>query len=63
MPLCYTYCQVPVIYNLSDKEAIEVVLNNGSTIKLDSLSLNDELSTKMFDRTGEIKNVNVFVVK
>ena len=32
--LCFTYCQVPVVYKISEKESIEVHFNNASSKKL-----------------------------
>ncbi|WP_339659687.1 hypothetical protein [uncultured Polaribacter sp.] len=61
--LSFTYCQVPIIYSLSNKNAIEVVLNNNEKIAFDSLILDNETSAKMFDRTNEIKYVKVSIIK
>jgi hypothetical protein len=61
--LCFTYCQVPVIYKLSNKNALNVIFNNGMEINFDSLSLNKEISKKMFERTGEVNRINVFIQK
>ena len=57
--LCFTYCQVPVIYKLSEKESIEVQMKNNTVEKLDSLSLDSGISRKIFERTGEVTQVVV----
>lgn len=61
--LCFTYCQVPVIYKLSDKNALNVVFNNGTENNFNSLSLDKDTSKKMFERTGEINRITVFIQK
>jgi hypothetical protein len=56
--LCFTYCQVPIIYKLSDKESIEIV-HSDTTMKLDNLVLSKVFSKKVFERTGEIDQIIV----
>ncbi len=58
--LCFTYCQVPVIYKLADKHGLELVLN-GSVSKSESLSLDRLTSQKIFDRTGDVARIVVHV--
>ena len=61
--LCYTYCQVPIIYNLSNEEKVEVVLNDDSIIIFNVLMLDSAISAKMFDRTNEINHITVSIIK
>jgi hypothetical protein len=61
--LCFTYCQVPIIYSLSDTNAVEVVFNNNSKVAFDTLSLDESTSTKMFDRSNEINHIKVSIIK
>ncbi|WP_245579257.1 hypothetical protein [Algoriphagus mannitolivorans] len=62
--LCFTYCQVPVIYELSDKNGIEVFYEGGiKTIQEGSLVLDSETSKKIFNRTGEVKKLLVHLSK
>ena len=61
--LCYTYCQVPIIYSLSKKIGIEVLFNDGSKTNFDSLTLDTETSTKMFNRTNKINHIKVSIIK
>ena len=51
---CFTYCQVPIIYKISNKNQINVVFNNENPQEFDSLEMNTEISNKLFNRTGEI---------
>jgi len=58
--LCFTYCQVPVIYKLADKNRLELVLN-GRVSKSESLSLDRSTSQKIFDRTGDVIRIVVHI--
>jgi len=60
--LCFTYCQVPVIYKIADKNRLELVLN-GSVSKSESLSLDRSTSQKIFERTGEVVRIVVHINK
>lgn len=59
--LCYTYCQVPVIYQLSDKSGINVGFENDSSIAFNALELDVETSSKLFKRTGDISEIVVSI--
>ena len=59
--LCYTVCQVPVVYKISEKEGIEVQFSNGATNRLDSLTLDADSSKKIFKRTGDVDHLTVYL--
>jgi hypothetical protein len=59
--LCFTYCQVPVIYQLAEEEQLELVWSNGSVTKADSVSLDKTTSQKLFERMGEVDRIVVHV--
>ncbi len=59
--LCFTFCQVPIIYRLSDKNHLEIEKNDGQVINNNSLSLNEETSIQIFNRTGEIVKITVYI--
>lgn len=59
--ICFTYCQIPVIYQLADENKLIILKQDGSSISQDSLYLDKETSTKLFCRTGEISQINVHV--
>ena len=59
----FTYCQIPVIYQLSDKNAIDVFFKDDSKKEIDSLQLDTETSKKIFQRTGEVEKIIVFINK
>ena len=61
--LAFSYCQVPVIYKISDQSQIRVVFADGS----DSISTSNALSVSeskmIFDRNGNIKCIEVDIPK
>ncbi len=59
--LCFTYCQVPIIYKLSNKEELKVIYNNGQEVDFNHLKLDETTSKKMFERTGEIQQIVAFI--
>ena len=59
--MAFTYCQVPVIYRLNSKDAIEVTDTNGNSSKYNGYSLDVQTSNKLFIRSGEIVKVIVDV--
>ena len=61
--LVFTVCQVPIIYNLSDKEDIKIIANDGGEEIIDGHELNFEHSQNIFNRTNLIKAVHVRVRK
>ncbi len=59
--LAFTVCQVPVIYNIAAENKIEVLFTDGSSELLNTIELSQELSNKIFQRTGEIAQIKVYV--
>jgi len=59
--LCFTYCQVPIIYKISKEESLKVVFNDKSHELFESLSLDKSTSDKLFGRTAEIDHIMVSV--
>ncbi len=57
--LCFTVCQVPVVYQLSDTEGISVEYSNGETKSNDSLQLDADTSDELFTRSGLVSLVKV----
>jgi hypothetical protein len=57
--LGFTYCQVPVVYTLADENSLSIVHQNGTTSVVNDLSLDEINSSKVFERTGEIVQINV----
>ena len=61
--LCFTYCQVPIIYKLSEKEALTVEFNQGPSLAFTDLKIDLNTSKKVFERTGEISQIIVSIEK
>jgi len=59
--LCFTYCQVPVVYILADKNSIQVIYSEEKSIEIDGLNLNSEISKQIFERTGAVSTVLVYL--
>ena len=57
--LAFTYCQIPVVYHLSDRKEIVVHLSGGETHKISSLNLGPDYSMQVFIRSGNIKLIEV----
>jgi hypothetical protein len=61
--ICFTYCQIPIVYKLKDENGIKVKLNNNSVIEFNTLSLDLKTSKTVFERTGEIDQIIVSLKK
>jgi len=59
--LCFTFCQVPIIYRLAKKSSMEVTMRDQTTVSYDSLHLDAETSTHIFNRTGEVSLITVHI--
>ncbi len=57
--LAFTYCQIPVVYHLSDRREILVHLSGGETEKISGLNLGPDYSRLVFNRSGNIKLIEV----
>ncbi|MEN8790339.1 MAG: hypothetical protein ABF295_12545, partial [Flavobacteriaceae bacterium] len=57
--LCFTFCQVPVVYILSSEEGVEIEFKDNTTKQIDNLTLDPASSKKVFERKGEIRNIIV----
>lgn len=62
--LCFTYCQVPILYVMSDNDKVEVITSNNQARQVfQALTLDIHHSQRLFFRTGEIKHIEVFINK
>ncbi|WP_264521321.1 hypothetical protein [Flavobacterium sp. N1994] len=59
--LAFTVCQVPVIYKKASTNSMELYFKNGTKETYNTLELDDNQSSKIFNRTGEISTVMVFL--
>ena len=61
--LAFTYCQVPVIYKLSEENKLKVFYEDGKSYSINDLRLDKNNSNKLFKRTSEIKKIVVSIKK
>ncbi|NNM17383.1 MAG: hypothetical protein HKP24_02320 [Croceitalea sp.] len=59
--LCFTYCQVPVIYRLAKENGLEVLKNTKEKLNFKHLGLDKKLSKHIFERTGEIDCLTIHI--
>jgi hypothetical protein len=59
--LCFTYCQVPIIYTLAAENQLSITDKNHTTTTLNDLTLDESNSLKIFERTGEIIQIRVHI--
>jgi hypothetical protein len=61
--LCFTFCQVPVVYRLGTSESIEVKFSDSTSESIDGLSVNSTLSNEIFNRSGKIEQLEVTILE
>ncbi|NNG08988.1 MAG: hypothetical protein HKM92_02375, partial [Arenibacter sp.] len=60
--LCFTYCQIPVVYKLSNKQGLRISFSD-KTIESDELTVDEATSKAIFERTGDVKKIEVSFTK
>lgn len=56
----WTWCQVPVVYHISDQQRIELSMAGGDRSERPSLELTRDESLSLFGRRGEIERIDVY---
>ena len=57
--LAFTYCQVPVVYRLSDTPSITITDVDGTTTAQEGLALDAATSAMLFERLGKVAKLEV----
>uniref|UniRef100_UPI00286E4FBF hypothetical protein n=1 Tax=Flavobacterium sp. TaxID=239 RepID=UPI00286E4FBF len=57
--LAFTYCQVPIIYTIASVNQLKIIYTNGQIEENETMILDDIQSKKIFQRTGEIFQINI----
>ncbi|MEI6172460.1 MAG: hypothetical protein WCR01_01810 [Bacteroidota bacterium] len=57
--LGFTFCQVPVVYSVSNEDKISVTFADGKQISIADHIIGREISAGIFQRTGEIARIEV----
>uniref|UniRef100_UPI00404ADE83 hypothetical protein n=1 Tax=Flavobacterium sp. TaxID=239 RepID=UPI00404ADE83 len=61
--LCFTFCQIPVVYKIANQKACEVIFENGTKKQIDALSLDETTSNQIFSRTAEVAQIVVHILE
>jgi hypothetical protein len=61
--LAFSYCQIPVIYRIAEHTSIEIVLQNTHNMLIEGLELNKDFSSRIFNRSGEVRQLIVNLTK
>ena len=59
--LGFTYCQVPIIYQLAEVNTIVVEYANGKNKSFEGLSLDSYVSQSVFTRNSEVEYIRVHI--
>jgi hypothetical protein len=59
--LCFTFCQIPIIYRKSKERAIEVYWTDSSKKRFTDSWLDRETSQEIFQRSGKVKEIRVYL--
>ena len=57
--LAYTFCKVPVVYAQGEKAQVTVSFKNGVAKVFEGNCIDKEISSKIFNRTGEVAKIDV----
>ena len=57
----FTFCQVPIIYTLTEEEGITIYYKDGTSRQIEALGLDSDLSNQIFNRTGTVSRLLVRV--
>ncbi|MDT7832680.1 hypothetical protein RQM59_09845 [Flavobacteriaceae bacterium S356] len=55
--LGFTYCQVPIVYQISENDMIRISFKDGSSKSFDHLVVDQEISEQIFKRTGNVTQI------
>lgn len=58
--LAFTYCQVPIIYHLSNEIKMDVYMLDGSVEKFNDRMLSSKLSQELFNRTNNVVKIECY---
>lgn len=59
--LAFTFCETPIVLHKSGRMCVEVVLSDGSTRITTGLRLDSATSSTIFERSGRVCRLNVFL--
>ena len=59
--LAFTFCQVPFVYHISEKNLVSITNASSIVSEVEGLEINALESNEIFNRTGLIKQVDVYL--
>ncbi len=59
--LAFTFCQVPVVYQIGEKEELRIIYSDGRDKVVASHTLDADTSALIFSRCGKVRKVEVMV--
>jgi hypothetical protein len=59
--LFFTYCQVPIVYKIAERETLLVDFSDGSSQRFESFTLDKKTSQQVFKRTGEVNQITLSI--
>jgi len=60
--LCFTFCQVPIVYTKSGKEHITITFKNGKKKEINGNIINKEISALIFNRSSAIELIELTII-
>jgi len=60
--LSFTYCQVPIIYKIAEKESVQITFSDEKSVNSDGLTLQKDACELLFERTGKIRQIEVHLL-
>lgn len=61
--VCFTFCQVPILYIMSDHNQLEVQFVSGESRQSNDLIVDPDTSASIFERRGEVKQLTIHLDK
>lgn len=55
--LGFTYCQVPIVYHISENDSLEISFKDGSSKTFNNLIIDQSISEQIFMRNGEVTQI------
>jgi hypothetical protein len=61
--LGFTFCQIPIIYNISQKNKMEIEHDDGTKTISESLELDAKISAEIFGRSGKVRQIKIDITE
>jgi hypothetical protein len=61
--LCFTFCQIPIVYKIANQKGLEIYNTDGTSKNLDTLILDASTSKQIFSRTDDVHYIIVNIIE